>query len=99
MRGEEKEGRKLAPLELPSETSVVSFGKSTTYRVKAQELRMMSSVEFIWESKASVPSPSRMDVNSGISIHHSPLKPVAFKHCARTIVEHAKTNNNGFDLR
>ena len=58
MRGEEKEGRRLAPLELPNETIVVIFGKSTLHRVNAQELRMMSSVEFIWESKANVPSPS-----------------------------------------
>ena len=58
MRGEEKEGRRLTPLELPNETIVVSFGKSTLHRVNAQELRMMSSVEFIWESKANVPSPT-----------------------------------------
>ena len=58
MRGEEKEERRKYSLGIPSETSVVSFGKSTTYRVKAQELRMMSSVEFIWESKANAPSPS-----------------------------------------
>ena len=47
MRGEEKEGRRLAPLELPNETIVVIFGKSTLHRVNAQELRMMSSVEFM----------------------------------------------------
>ena len=58
MRGEEKEGRRLTPLELPNETIVVNFGKSTLHRVNAQELRMMSSVEFIWESKANVPSPT-----------------------------------------
>ena len=58
MRGEEKEERRLTPLELPNETIVVSFGKSTLHRVKAQKLRMMSSVEFIWELKANVPSPT-----------------------------------------
>ena len=58
MRGEEKEERRSDSLGLLNEMSVVSFGKSTLHRVNAQELRMMSSVEFIWESKANVPSPT-----------------------------------------
>ena len=58
MRGEEKEERRLTPLELPNETIAVSFGKSTFYRINAQKLRMMSSVEFIWELKANAPSPT-----------------------------------------
>ena len=66
--------------------SVVSLGKSIHHLISSSPLRMINSVASS-SLKQSASSPSRMEVNSGKSIHHSPFVRFTFKHYTSTIVE------------
>ena len=78
-------GKRNVQLLIPSVVSVVSLGKSIHQFISSSPLRMINSVES--SSKQNTSSPSRMEVNSGKSIHHSLFNPFTLKHCTRTITE------------
>ena len=55
----------------PPTDSEVSLGRSIHHFIPVKALRMINSLELSY-LKQNALSPSRMEVNSGKSIHHSP---------------------------
>ena len=68
---------KLKPT--PSEVSDFSFGKSIPYFISLQPLRMINVLESLRLNQNAF-QPSRMEVNSGKSIHHSPPDGLTLKY-------------------
>ena len=79
-------GKRNVQLLIPSVVSVVSLGKSIHQFISSYPLRIINSLESSF-LKQNTSSPSRMEVNSGKSAHHSHFNPFTLKHCTRTITE------------
>ena len=76
-------GLQNVPLFFPSVVSKVSLGKSIRDFISSSPLRMINSLESLFLNQNAC-WPSRMEVNSGKSIHHSLFKPFTLKYCTRT---------------
>ena len=77
--------------------SDVSLGKSNHHFPLSSQLRMINSLDA--SSKQNASFPSRMEVNSGKSSHHSPSDRITLKHNASANKESATTNQKCFQLR
>ena len=77
--------------------SDVSLGKSSHHFTLSTPLRMINSLDA--SSKQNASFPSRMEVNSGKSAHHSPFNPCTLKDCTRTNEESTTTKEKRFQLR
>ena len=76
--------------------SEVSLGKSIHQFISSSSLRMINSLDASSSLKQNAPAPSRMEVNSGKSSHHSHFNPFTLKHCTRTIKECTNTKQKRF---
>ena len=75
--------------------SVVSLDKSIHHFISSSPLRMINSLDSS-SLKLNAPQPSRMEVNSGKSSHHSLFKPFTLKYNTRTPTECTLTKQNWF---
>ena len=75
------------PLSSPSVVIAVSLGKSIHHVISLSPLRMINSLDSSSFLKSNASLPSRMEIKSGKSIHHSLFKPFTLKHNTRTTRE------------
>ena len=66
---------------------VVSLGKSMHHLIPLSLLFMINSLDSLIRSNSNAFLPSRMEVNSGRSIHHSLSGRFTLKHNTRTTTE------------
>ena len=81
-----EQGYSNVQLYSPLVVSDLSLGKSIHQFISSSPLRMINSLESS-SMKLNAPSPSRMEVSSGKSIHHSLFKPFTLKDGTRTLHE------------
>ena len=82
-------------LSFPSVVSVASLGKSIPHLASSYALCMISSLSS-HSLKQNASLPSRIDVSSGKSSHHSLSGTLTLEHCTTTITECIITEQQGF---
>ena len=80
----------------PSVVSVLSLGKSIHHVAASSSLRMINSLDSSPSLNWNTSLPSRMEVNMGRSIHHSPDNPITLKYDTWTITECLITKQKRF---
>ena len=82
-------------LHSPTVVSVVSLGKSIHHLASSYALCMINSLSLHFPN-VNASLPSRMDVNSGKSSHHSLSGTLTLEHCTMTITECIITEQQQF---
>ena len=86
-------------LSSPSVVSEVSLGKSIHQFLSSSSLRMTKTLESLSSWNWNACSPSRMEANSGKSIHQSLSGRFTLKYCTRTPMECTTAKLKGFQSR